>query len=389
MTASESASDPLPDSVAVPGSEPASEPLSASPPAVAEPARRSGAGELTVAVTRNHQPVVGLVPAQFKIEVDRGVVSTTHVAGPDRGALNLALAIDLHEESSADLAWVGGMVRRLVEKVERGPREVLVIDGDGGFRRMGAGAVEPMVVLRGSERTDNLPALVRSSLESLRSTTGATVLLVVTDGGGPRSGKAWSDAHRAASEAGVPILVGGIWSEDFGSGLRKDLRKLASVSGGAVFYVQGSAQADNLVERFGAILEGCSVVGVDAPPGTRGVEVSLIGVDADVHASTAVRWGAGPEDPPTEETRRGRFTYMADAALFEDCESGLRFPVAMEADYLAAERAYLETRTEPGSAVLMSIDGRLESRPPMEGDGLIEMIVIDRFIAVHPGQDCE
>ena len=88
------------------------------------------------------------------------------------------------------------------------------------------------------------------------------------------------------------------------------------------------------------------------------------------------------------ETRRGRFTYMADAALFEDCDSGLRFPVAMEADYLAAERAYLETRTEPGSAVLMTIEARLESRPPMEGDGLIEMIVIDRFIAAHPGESC-
>ncbi|MEX1311721.1 MAG: hypothetical protein AB1Z65_14945, partial [Candidatus Sulfomarinibacteraceae bacterium] len=239
------------------------------------------------------------------------------------------------------------------------------------------------------EAEDDLPAMVRSSLESLRSTTGATILLVVTDGGGPRSGKAWSDAHRAASEAGVPILIAGIWNEDFGSGLRKDLRKLASISGGAVFYVQGSGQADNLVERFGAILAGCTTVGVDAPPGTPGVEVSLIGVDADVHASTAVRWGAEPADPQTGETRRGRFTYMADAALFEDCESGRRFPVAMEADYLAAERAYLETRTEPGSALLMTIEGRLESRPPMEGDGLIEMIVIDRFIAVHPGEECE
>ena len=80
---------------------------------------------------------------------------------------------------------------------------------------------------------------------------------------------------------------------------------------------------------------------------------------------------------------------MADAALFEDCRSGRRFPVAMEADYLAAERAYLETRNEPGSAVLMTVVGRLEPRPPMEGDGLIEMMVIDRFIAVHRGESCE
>ena len=88
-----------------------------------------------------------------------------------------------------------------------------------------------------------------------------------------------------------------------------------------------SFSSRDLVDRFGAILEDCSTPGVDA----------------DGHASTADRRGAGPADPPTVETRRGRFTYMADAALFEDCGSGLRFPVAMEADYLAAERAYLET----------------------------------------------
>ena len=71
----------------------------------------------------------------------------------------------------------------------------------------------------------------------------------------------------------------------------------------------------------------------------------------------ADRRGAGPADPPTVETRRGRFTYMADAALFEVCGSGLRFPVAMEAEYLAAERAYLETVLEHISSAVMTLDG--------------------------------
>ena len=85
---------------------------------------------------------------------------------------------------------------------------------------------------------------------------------------------------------------------------------------------------------------------------------------------------------------RGYFTYMADAAIFEPCSGDDRFPVAMEADYISAERSYLEARAEAGAPLLMTVVGHLESRPPMEGDGLVDMLVIDRFVAVHSGKDC-
>jgi len=35
------------------------------------------------------------------------------------------------------------------------------------------------------------------------------------------------------------------------------------------------------------------------------------------------------------------FRYLADAAQFEECLTGRSYPVAMEGDYLALERAYL------------------------------------------------
>jgi len=89
-----------------------------------------------------------------------------------------------------------------------------------------------------------------------------------------------------------------------------------------------------------------------------------------------------------ENQLRGLFTYMADAALFEDCVTGHRYPVAMEAGYLELEHAYLEQRTEPGAPLLVTFEGRVEPRPPMEGDGEIDTMVIDRFEAVHPGEDC-
>lgn len=95
------------------------------------------------------------------------------------------------------------------------------------------------------------------------------------------------------------------------------------------------------------------------------------------------------KERPGENTMSGLFTYMADAALFEDCVDGRRYPVAMEAGYVELERAYLGARTEPGAPLLVIFEGRLEPRPPMEGDGMVEMIVIDRFQSAHPGEECE
>jgi len=36
----------------------------------------------------------------------------------------------------------------------------------------------------------------------------------------------------------------------------------------------------------------------------------------------------------------------------------------------------------------VTFEGRVEPRPPMEGDGLVLMIIIDRFEAVHTDKDC-
>jgi uncharacterized lipoprotein NlpE involved in copper resistance len=94
------------------------------------------------------------------------------------------------------------------------------------------------------------------------------------------------------------------------------------------------------------------------------------------------------ESAPGAQAMRGLFTYMADAAIFEDCVSGRRYPVAMEADYISVERAYLEARSEPGAPLLVVIRAGIERRPPMEGDGEIDVIVVERFEAAFPGGHC-
>jgi len=94
---------------------------------------------------------------------------------------------------------------------------------------------------------------------------------------------------------------------------------------------------------------------------------------------------------PFEDTFRmnGMFFYMADMGLLTECATGKRFPVAQEADNAAMERAYLEARTDPTQSLLVTFEGRLASRPPMEGNGEEEVVIVERFEKIHPGRACE
>ena len=83
----------------------------------------------------------------------------------------------------------------------------------------------------------------------------------------------------------------------------------------------------------------------------------------------------------------GMFRYMADAALFEECRTGRRYPVAMEGDYLALERAYLAERPEAGSAVLATFDGAVAERPAMEGPPR-RTVIVERYVGLWPGEAC-
>lgn len=126
------------------------------------------------------------------------------------------------------------------------------------------------------------------------------------------------------------------------------------------------------------------------------VGVALLGTigcseqPSDVPTSTdsAAEVPVETEAAPGEDRLKGLFTYMADAALFEDCSSGRRYPVAMEVGYLELERAYLEQRTEPGAPLLVLIRAGIEQRPPMEGDGEIDTLIVEAFEEAFPGEDC-
>jgi copper homeostasis protein (lipoprotein) len=85
---------------------------------------------------------------------------------------------------------------------------------------------------------------------------------------------------------------------------------------------------------------------------------------------------------------RGIYRYMADAGLFVECHSGKSFFVAQEGDNATLESAYIAARPEPGAEVLVTITGHIARRPKMEGEGEVEMVVVDKFGKVWPGDTC-
>lgn len=86
---------------------------------------------------------------------------------------------------------------------------------------------------------------------------------------------------------------------------------------------------------------------------------------------------------------RGEFSYMADAGRFSDCRTGKALPVAQEADNAALERAYSQAAPEPGGPVLVTFEGRFAMRPPMERDGLEEVVIVEKFREARSGERCE
>jgi copper homeostasis protein (lipoprotein) len=93
--------------------------------------------------------------------------------------------------------------------------------------------------------------------------------------------------------------------------------------------------------------------------------------------------------PPITGTARltGGFSYFAEAALFVECSSGKQFPVAGGSGYLALEQAYANTRPQPAAPVVTRVVGRLEMQPGMEGETLVESVMVDSA-EVTPGAAC-
>ena len=87
----------------------------------------------------------------------------------------------------------------------------------------------------------------------------------------------------------------------------------------------------------------------------------------------------------------GKFRYQADAARIRLCATGVSLPVAMEGDYRRLEEAYLKAQPTAGAdtPLLVNLEGLITVRPSAEpGRKAERTLVVERFVAAHPGQAC-
>ncbi|MBV1929947.1 MAG: META domain-containing protein [Gammaproteobacteria bacterium] len=84
----------------------------------------------------------------------------------------------------------------------------------------------------------------------------------------------------------------------------------------------------------------------------------------------------------------GMMTYMADAAIFQECMTGHIYPIAQEGTYLALERAYLADASGTGEPLYVHVEGGFSMRPAMEGPDK-RSLVVERVIRTRPGITCD
>ncbi|MCY3415774.1 envelope stress response activation lipoprotein NlpE [Citrobacter sp. BNK-39] len=89
--------------------------------------------------------------------------------------------------------------------------------------------------------------------------------------------------------------------------------------------------------------------------------------------------------PVTPMPMRGMYFYMADAAIFTDCATGKRMPVANNAQL---ERDYLASRAENGQSVLLTLEAHftLESNP--DTGEKVKTLMADKDAKFIPGKAC-
>lgn len=111
------------------------------------------------------------------------------------------------------------------------------------------------------------------------------------------------------------------------------------------------------------------------------------GRDMESNANYRLTAAAAPVTITHPSRLVGAFTYMADAAIFVECESGLQFPVHMSADYRALESAYASARGN-GQPVVVRLKGHLDVRNVGEGDGRALALVVDSMDTIQPHDGC-
>lgn len=89
--------------------------------------------------------------------------------------------------------------------------------------------------------------------------------------------------------------------------------------------------------------------------------------------------------PVTPMPMRGMYFYMADAAIFTDCATGKRMPVANNAQL---ERDYLAARLENGQSVLLTLEAHFTLEANPDTGEKVKTLMADKDVKFIPGKGC-
>ncbi len=94
------------------------------------------------------------------------------------------------------------------------------------------------------------------------------------------------------------------------------------------------------------------------------------------------------ENKEAIKTIKGKFIYMADLALFTFCGTNIQIPVAMEGNYINAERAYTGTKHKDMEPLFMEVIGSIDNRDNGEGK-MMPHLIIEKLILSDFARNCE
>ena len=247
--------------------------------------------EFSVFIIRGREPAKGIARESLRLRVGGSEVPIEKLGDLENAPLLLGLAIDVAAEEIDDWSGMQGSLEPIVKRAGGGHGRLFVADSSG------IGAWDADMNAPGgatlSQETGNISQLVIASLERFDGRRGRTFLVLLTDGRNQPSKEEWQRATDAAGAAGVPVFVIALWDEDFNNQTRKNLKKLAEISGGSLFLVQGRAQLESAADRFGRYLDGGYSIRFKSPDGDRqgltSISVRASDKEVDVSAPKTIR----------------------------------------------------------------------------------------------------
>ena len=247
--------------------------------------------EFSVVMLRGRDPAKSIAVDSLRLRVGGSEVPVEQLGDLESAPLLLGLAIDVEPDVIDGWSGMRGSLTPIVERAAAG-RGGLFVANPSGVGDWDAEPASPREAFDSPEAM-NVSQLVIASLGRFEGRRGRTFLVLLTDGRSEPPKEEWQLATDAAGAAGVPILVIALWDDDFSNRTRKNLKKLADISGGSLFLVQGRAQLESAADRFGRYLDGGYSVRFNFPGGDRQtvttISLSASDKEVDVSAPKTIR----------------------------------------------------------------------------------------------------